>query len=64
MKTMANKNYRKALKLAAQFIEDREGDCPAGIMDAEIRNCEKECKSQSAECWEMFFLREAEIDDD
>jgi len=52
--------YKKALALAAKSFGEFWGDCPGGVYDVEPCDCAEECQSQTAECWQLYFLQKAE----
>ena len=41
-----------------KYIEELTGSCPYDTFDYQVRDCEKECKNQMAECWKEYFMKQ------
>ena len=47
-----------ALDRACDYIADIVGGCPYSQLDEQPRDCAKDCKSDIADCWRLYFMAE------
>lgn len=58
-KNLINKQ-EKVIDRMAKYIEELIGSCPYDTFDYQVRDCQKECKDQMAECWKEYFMEDKE----
>ena len=53
-----NIKLKDVIDRTTKYIEELIGSCPYDTFDYQVKDCEKECKDQMAECWKEYFMKQ------